>query len=386
MSSEWSEENLRFYIPRSKDLVAGLPIELYPFVLFRRVQPNGFEKEDGTVSAKQRPVWGSDHAETFAGLTILYPFLERMKRLDEFSHLLGIDYLEKVLMGYFPRYKWRISLDFSALDSTFGPRWLLSGLSFVQDVMDVNLSFLEQLYHYYSEGSIITPGGTRQGTHGLPSGCTMTNLFETLCLHALTTSYLNELGIQDHKVFQNGDDGLILTNVELDLDHMAAFFKTRGLVLNVSKTMQSQTEARYLQRQFVRSQGDRAVMSTTRMLGRIVYAERGVDVEKVGMSVAQFWILNTISKLENCKRHPYFSEFVNFVKRGDKFGLSPTLVSGKTSTGNEIFRAVSGSPELESGFESMETVRLLTLPDRLQGSQLSRSEKTVTMSDQAAIN
>uniref|UniRef100_A0A2V0RIV3 Uncharacterized protein n=1 Tax=viral metagenome TaxID=1070528 RepID=A0A2V0RIV3_9ZZZZ len=70
-----------------------------------------------------------------------------------------------------------------------------------------------------------------------------------------------------------------------------------------------------------------AVMSSTRMMGRIIFAERVPNIQ--GMTSRTYWTLNTIMKLENCKRHPEFTNMVDFVRRGDAFGLQVTRSASK---------------------------------------------------------
>lgn len=64
VTSTWDEKVVGHYLRRASDLIDGKSPKLYPFVLFRRVQPGGPERS----MSKQRPVWGADHAESFAGI------------------------------------------------------------------------------------------------------------------------------------------------------------------------------------------------------------------------------------------------------------------------------------------------------------------------------
>jgi hypothetical protein len=317
VTSSWKDRNIvGQYLRRADSLLKGKPTKLYPFILFRRVQPGGPEPSDG----KQRPVWGSDHAETFAGLAVLYPILDLMRQLPSFQHLHGIDPLERALQSVLPSSSWKISADLSSCDATFGPPLVLIGLRIISRVCNVELSFLEQMYLYYTEGRLLTPSGLATGVHGLPSGCAWTNLLETLVLHVLIRKALIQLdgSVRTDYLYGNGDDILILCRDNVEQAKIAKDFEEYGLIWNVSKSMEDSGDATYLQRHFLSEYSHKAIMSTIRMLNRLIYTERE-SVPTSLITPKQYWMLNTIMKLENCKRHPLFEYFVNFVADGDKY-------------------------------------------------------------------
>jgi len=362
-TSNWRQAIVHEYAMRAEQLLDGKDV-LYPFVLFRRVQPGGYWNDRSVkCPAKNRPVWGADHAETFAGLTILKPLLDALSRVDEYAHLRGDDYVDAEVRKLQQKYRFYISLDFQAADATFGPQLIAFGLSILHQLVDIPDSYTQLIWKYYCSGEVVTPQGVKSGTHGIASGVTFTNILETLVFKELTLSFLHEQGLHqglDFKTLNNGDDGVIFSNTEIDIKSLAAYYAKFGLGLNESKTTQSDSTVNYLQRQWIRGSGNGGVMSTCRMLGRILFAERGISVEKEGMGVGEFWTLNTIMKLENCKHHPKFEEFVHFVALGDDLHLQRArdhlYESLHTIRG---YATNEDSTSSESGLARFETVRVL---------------------------
>lgn len=355
-TSDKERINLGYYIRRASDLVSGKEAKLYPFILFRRVQPGGPEPED----AKQRPVWGADHAETIALLTVLYAVLDEIRSIPGFEHLEGVDALEASVARH--RGKTFISGDFSRMDATFGPVLQLIGFRILSDSVDCDPRLLQQAYQYYSEGEILTPVGIMSGVHGLPSGVALTNLLETLTLRAISYASMLNLGVEG-PLWNNGDDLLLgLGNPEEQIvERFGEYFKQFNLVWNDSKS-EVGLSASYLQRHFLFDGDFSAVMSTVRMLNRILYAERVNQSAIKEIGPRNFWTLNTIVKLENCKRHPHFKEFVDFVKAGDAYGLDPQEILGVNVSellGYDPIGSNSSSSYGNNGLMEFETVRYL---------------------------
>ena len=362
VTSSWKDSQVvGSYLRRAEALLSGKPTKLYPFILFRRVQPGGPDRDD----AKQRPVWGSDHAETFAGLAVLYPVLDLMRHSIGFQHLHGIDPLERTLQRYLSSSAtWKISADLSSCDATFGPRLVKIGLRIISRVCNVEESFLAQMYSYYTEGQLLTPFGLATGVHGLPSGCAWTNLLETLVLRVITKSSLTQLGVDVKAgyLYGNGDDLLIISDRgDVDQSQVAGLFAKWGLKWNVSKSSEGDATADYLQRHFYSSEGWTAIMSTIRMLNRLIYTERE-SVPSGQVTPKQYWMLNTIMKLENCKRHPLFEYFVDYVADGDKYLATEwqSLVDINRSSVFGYDPLEGDAPSSETGLMNFETIKVLS--------------------------
>lgn len=369
VTSNWKAANLGHYISRANDLFKGKRTALYPFVLFRRVQPGGPERKD----AKQRPVWGADHAESFCNLGILHVLIDALRSHIEWADLQGIDYLEHVLTNSLPLYPGKLSLDLSAADKGVSPRLLRLGLRVVNELVAVPTPLLEQTYEYYVAGRILTPDGLWGGSHGLPSGVAWTNLLERFIFGIIARVAARRQGVNDGTFFQNGDDGLYLTEKVLDSDKFAETFKEFGLDMNVAKSSNATDYCSYLQRHFYESLGWTAIMSTNRMLGRILYQESGgaiTDYLEANIAIKTFWSLNTIMKLENCKRHPLFGTFVKFVQTGDKYGLDISGIVSKEVDLPRDYGVLGHNPDEDSvnsrGLMKFETVKLLAQSRRIE--------------------
>lgn len=122
-----------------------------------------------------------------------------------------------------------------------------------------------------------------------------------------------------------GDDG-ILSFDDIDVDKVVETYTRRGLNVNKLKFYVSKHGCIVLRRwhsdDYVINGIMVGVYSTHRALGRLLYQERFYDPEFWGPEQV---ILRSLSILENCKWHPLFHEFVDFVKCRDKFGLGTKI-------------------------------------------------------------
>lgn len=359
MKSEWESAGpeLGYCLRRAQLIVDGKRAKLYPFVLFRRVQPGGPRPED----AKQRPVWGADHAETFANLSVAHVCLDNAASRPGYEHLMGIDPLEKAIQRVAKDDLLALSMDLSACDATFREYLQRMGLEMISSIVHMHPKHIESTLEYYNNGELVTPSGILKGRHGLPSGVALTNLIETLLLRALQyvcIKYSTGSYPDPAMVFQNGDDGLTLATSSLK-DIYKSTFDRFGLVFNEDKSSEERGRFSYLQRHFYAEDGYLAIMSTVRMLNRIIYAERGLP-SKLSIPPKQYWTLNTIMKLENCKRHPNFEYFVKFVANADKYKLD---LDFELPSGQRLLELFGWTPLSEgqsgTGLKDFETVKVL---------------------------
>lgn len=287
---------------------------------------------------------------------VLKPLLNELSKHTEYSHLRGIDPLESVLQGVLPRSRWKFSLDLGRADSTFGPKWLYLAIWILEQLVYVDENYLRSVYDYYSTGALLTPDGLVSGAHGLPSGVAFTNMFEVFVFRIMARLAGRRIGVNFRHIFQNGDDGLYLSDEECKATDMAAVYQDYGFVLNADKSGSDESKCSYLQRHFYSDHEYKAVMSTNRMLGRILYAERS-SIARTGLAVKDYWTANTIMKLENCKRHPDFYSLVDFVRAGDEFGLDPSNILGVDPAAAEGYSPFGEGSQGGSGFADFDTVR-----------------------------
>lgn len=161
------------------------------------------------------------------------------------------------------------------------------------------------------------------GSHGMGSGSGGTN-FDECCSHGCMQ---HEAAIH-HGATLNpysnayGDDGY-LSYEGIDVDDVISTYMSHGQDMNPSKQSVDKHSAVYLRRYFHDSYRDGegimlGVYSTFRALGRLLYQERYYDPEVWSKEMV---ILRALSILENCANSPIFTQFVDFVEKGDKYRL-----------------------------------------------------------------
>lgn len=367
LTNKWDSKVISDYLGRAKALLEGRNVMVAPFTLFHRSQPRS------RTEWKDRVVWGSDHAETFAGLTVLGPVLSMLREIQGFEAWRGMDAVEVRAAQIFAVNGIYVSTDFSGFDSTIHPGLMQSAFRVIDGLFDFKLepAFLRRMFEYYTTGEIVTPEGILQGLHGLPSGVTWTNLIGTLLQIILLRLSTLEMGVDLEKVdfMFLGDDGVVRFENESQARIHFEVCERYGLEVNESKSDMSDDSFSFLQRHFRKSLSSGnfcpGVYSVVRTLGRLLWTERGgfkIDDEVLRENFvnydAGFWILVAYMKLENCKRHPKFREIVEIAVKGDKFGLDPAKVGARINYVSSIkgYDTSDATPRT-SGLESFESVR-----------------------------
>lgn len=213
----------------------------------------------------------------------------------------------------------------------------------------------------YNIPLLINEDTVLEGERGMGSGATGTNPDENRAHKSLQFEAAITAG-QELNPWSRvlGDDGL-LSYKGITIEHVIDTYTKHGLRMNESKQSVSTHAARYLQRYYDVSYRDSegimlGVYSTCRALGRLLYQERFHDPELWGPEQV---ILRSLSIIENTKNHPLFKQFVDFAKKGDKYGLGTKLpgffsqIEGKW----EEYKANFG---LESYTQQNETAGILS--------------------------
>lgn len=165
------------------------------------------------------------------------------------------------------------------------------------------------------------------GTHGMGSGSGGTNADETVLHRMLQHEAAMRKGQRlNLNSMCLGDDGMI-TYPGIQVEDVVETYASHGLDMNPSKQSASTSELIYLRRWYSQDYRDdlgicRGVYPTMRALGRLMYRERYYNGKNAwGPKISA---LRKLSILENCKYHPLFSEFVNFIieRDSDRLGLS----------------------------------------------------------------
>jgi len=285
-----------------------------PCILFTRTQESG----------KTRPVWGFPVADTLNEMMFYRPLLEFQKKSGYRSAVIGpeaVDTSVSELMKFASANDLMLlSIDFSAYDTSISPQLSRLCFDYIKSLYQANYSEeINYIYERFVNIGLVTPDGIYVGEHGVPSGSTFTNEIDSLVQYIIAKNYPNE----DLKLFQiQGDDGLYAVS---DPDALMDWFRKFGLKPNFDKSLTSSTTAQYLQLTFnprYEKDGEyKGIYSVSRALNRICYPERFTDFTRDKIDGKSYFAIRTLSILENCKFHPWFEEFVEFIFLKDKYKL-----------------------------------------------------------------
>lgn len=229
-----------------------------------------------------------------------------------------------------------ISIDYTAMDQHMLDQP-------IQYVLEVLKNVFQKQYHSNLSASltalnyipILAPGPTLwTGSHGLASGAGWTNTAESILSYGLHQVLTEDVEVVWDQI--NGDDGAIVISVRKEwvkhtlrtlpsiISRVAARF---GMEANPDKQLISTTELTYLQRFMSLSNKSvkrgTLIYPTVQALNAMIYPERFHDPSKWNSRMES---LRWIMILENCKDHPLFHDFIDFVIEGDiyKLGLNDT--------------------------------------------------------------
>lgn len=284
-----------------------------PCILFTRTQEGG----------KTRTVWGYPFSDTAMEMRYFKPYFAVEKGLSYRSAVVNpnaIDISLTNLINSIRQDETFISIDFSSYDTSV--RYPLVGLC-----VDIICSYYQPTYHESIKSlfkrmfniGLITPWRYYVGEHGMPSGSTFTNTIDSLCQVVLAMSS----GFVSLENFQvQGDDGVYKVKAD-DVNKFIDFFSCYGFTINEEKSVVSANHLLYLQNlydPFYRCDDGivRGIYSTYRALCRLCYMERFVDFQQIGISGEDYFVLRSISILENCKNHPIHRPLVKFIASLDK--------------------------------------------------------------------
>lgn len=287
-----------------------------PCVLFTRTQEG----------KKTRTVWGYPIADTILEQSYYQPLLNYQRLLPWRSALLGPDDVDKQmtsLMDYgISNNLSLVSIDFSAYDSSVKESLQNYSFQYISELFTRSEKYQDELEYIkdrFNTIGLVTPDGILEGPHGVPSGSTFTNEVDSIAQYQVARQFINK----DIPFQIQGDDGAYATN---DPEGLKETFKMAGLNVNEDKSFISKDHFIYLQnyysRKYVSGGLVRGVYPIYRALGKIVFQERFTDFKSYDLEGSDYYAIRTISILENCKYHPMFREFVEYIWSLDKYGLS----------------------------------------------------------------
>jgi len=308
--------------------------DVYPALLFHRGQAAGPGK------TKQRHVWGMDHVDTILGLSVMYPLLQELRRQETFAAWNRPDMVDnvmgrKIMDSVGPI----LSIDFKGFDHSL-PTFI------IDDVFDAICDAYQPAAHQrinlcrdiFLHVGMVTPDGVWEGrTGGVPSGTALTNMVDSLA-HLWIIEYMSSLlGIERRWSLIMGDDGVHNFSRFPGVGAFATAAEEIGMTINPEKQWVSEDSVHFLQRwhssRYIidgKCCGVRPIMRT--LSGMTGYERlRSPRIWSGWMDTVR-WIMQA----ENCKHHPYFPQFVAFLRDGDR-----NLRSGVSIV--EIFRRAGGA-------------------------------------------
>jgi len=285
-----------------------------PAVPFTRTQEN----------MKTRLVWGYPLVYVLDEMTFYRPILEEQSKKSWRAALRSADDIDSAitqLINYArSRGKVLLSIDFSNYDNTV--KETLQSYAFNDYFKSLfQPEFKSRLLNdseRFNRIPIITPDGILSGKHGIPSGSAYTNEVGSVVQYGISQTFDENL---DNFQIQ-GDDGAYAT---FDPEGLKDHFRSYGLEVNDEKSYMSDDFVVYLQNlyhtDYIQDGLIRGIYPLYRALLRIVYQERFNDFSEDDISGKDYYAIRTLSILENCKAHPLFKEFVEYIVGLDKYNL-----------------------------------------------------------------
>lgn len=241
----------------------------------------------------------------------------RITRLMDHSRSLGVNSVSTDFSGY-DQHLWRGQLQ----DFAYKIMIALYQQQYRDDI--------SELFIKASNIPLLTPNEIFMGDHGEPSGSNLTNLRDTLINWVVNQYVAIEFGtnLGEFSQFQ-GDDAVVYHHNQIPTEQLVEAYSSLGLSINLDKQVVGSV-VHYLQRLHTRNWkvGGKyvGIYPTMRALNSLMGMERWHNDWNASMAS-----LRALMILENCKHHPQFNQFIDFVMAGDKLALGRNLSGGINS-------------------------------------------------------
>jgi hypothetical protein len=294
-----------------KDIIAELQDQLdaeYPCVPYTRTQER----------KKTRNVWGYPMADTLNEMRVASPLTEYYKAHSSYrSSLAGPSSVDNRLRTLLHRRGKKVSIDFTAYDAHIDPHIQFAARQKAKSLFQkAEHAEIDAMYDRMSTIGIVTPDGIYNGSHGVPSGSSLTNIVDSDAQYEIARI----VTIPEDEADIHGDDGAYNS---ANPDELISNFIDHGLLVNEDKTHISDDYFIYLQNYYaIDDNGDvNGKYPIYRAAMRIRFLERWTNFEDSGLNGQDYFGIRMLSILENVRYHPLFEELVKFVVKHDKFGL-----------------------------------------------------------------
>nr|QIJ70100.1 RNA-dependent RNA polymerase [Rabbit picobirnavirus 3] len=331
---------------------ATIPSGPYPATLGWRGQEGGPSIED----VKQRTVWMFPFSVNVQELTMYQPLIIAWKHYHINPAFESNRAVEEKITRLFDTKgdEYVVVTDFSRFDQHFNSDLQRAARQIIhyQIVGASAYDWEDEVFPIkYNIPLICDTDLMYEGDHGMGSGSGGTN-FDEDCAHG---SMQHEVAIKNGKRLNPnsnayGDDGY-LSYEGIDVDDVISSYTSHGQEMNPDKQWVDKHSMVYLRRYYHDSYRDSkgtmlGIYSTFRALGRLLGQERFIPFKEGSKDYARYVILRAYSIIENCNQHPYFTKFVDFVIKGDKYKLGLALPGFLDSLSSEVKKAMEMDPDL----------------------------------------
>lgn len=308
----------------------------------------GWRGQEGgplATDVKQRVIWMMPTIVNALELSMYQPFILACQKVRLIPAYVSDECVGEKMLQIFKiaqdNNSYVLCTDFSRFDQHFNP-YLADAAKNILLKLVARSGYTDAWFDFvypikYNIPILVDDKLVIHGAHGMASGSGGTNFDETMAHIALQNEAIIKLASKSFKHFSReqerpygqclGDDG-VFTFPGINVDDIINVYSSHGLEMNPDKQRVSKDTAVYLRRWYHVDYNDGnkcyGVYSTCRALGKLMSMERYMDPEKWSREMV---IYRSLSILENCKYHPLFHRLINFVKRGDRFGLG-TKIAG----------------------------------------------------------
>lgn len=326
-----------FWAKRSSVVDKTLPVEIqdglqvldgnpWPiaFTCSTRVQSGGPAPQD----AKTRVIWAAPMGLNVVEAQWYQPLIEQLQRHNSIAALVSMDEVDRKITSLFQSKDEKdlcICTDFKAFDQHFNPD-LQQAARESYRILGCPEGWIENVYGCKFAAPLIADEYIFEGPHGMASGSGGTNTDEDFA-HGSMQYEAAMLSGQELNPFSEGygDDGY-LSYPGITVKDICQIYESHGQVMNPEKQYAAVDCAIYLRRihhvEYTVDGVMVGVYPTMRALNSLLGQERYYDPEKWNSRMV---ILRALSILENCKWHPLFHKFVDFVQKGDKYQLGVSV-------------------------------------------------------------
>lgn len=268
-----------------------------PVLAGHRLQCSGAYNESGrtgTFKRKVRYVAIKDYIDVTIEAMFAKPFQALMNTMPWYGAGKDPTQLRDLINSNRNRYPYWLSLDFSHYDQSV-PKWLLEDIFMiiwnVFKTNPVNRQYkwiYDIVVHDFIYKGLVGEDGKLYFTdHAIQSGASFTNQAGTIGQIIMDITYLLSISIDPNRTFLNGcgDDGLIMTNVYIDPEHISSYMRHNfGMTCNAQKCKYGKvgdSDPQYLSRTWRVRGADR---DEREVWAKLLYPERFRPYHKDGVT------------------------------------------------------------------------------------------------------